>query len=255
MKKFDGIVLLTDLDGTLLYNAEMPENNRHAIKYFTENGGIFSVATGRAPDFIKRKIPYINAPVCALNGALIYDLKRERTLKEYFLPSKSLDAAREISACFNPIRINVFSFTENSFINPKPSDFDGFSKKIHKIVFIFDSEEMTVSAKKCLTEKYSDTGEIFLSWNTGLEIIPKDGGKGKCLEFIKQYVGAKTAVGAGDYENDFSLLSAADIACAPSDAHEEILKIADFISVSAQDGAIDAIIKMLDEKISKGIDL
>ena len=152
MSKFDNILLLTDLDGTLLYNAEMPDKNRAAIKYFIENGGIFSVATGRAPDFIKKKIPYINAPVCSLNGAVIYDLKEDKIIKEYFLPKKSVNAASEVSGRYKPVRINVFSLTENAFINPKPFDFDGFDKRIHKIVFIFDSEEVTMSAKKYLCE-------------------------------------------------------------------------------------------------------
>ena len=254
MSKFDNILLLTDLDGTLLYNAEMPEKNRAAIKYFTENGGIFSVATGRAPDFIKKKIPYINAPVCALNGAVIYDLKEDKIIKEYFLPKESLNAAGEVSGRYKPVRINVFSLTENAFINPKPSDFDGFDKKIHKIVFIFDSEEVTMQAKEYISENYADMGQIVRSWNTGLEIIPP-GGKGECLKFIKKYTGARVAVSAGDYENDISLLKEADIGCAPADANPDVTRIADFISEACIDGAVAGIINMLDEKISKGIDI
>ena len=62
MGKFDGVLLLSDFDNTLVYTEDAllsggklpPLNsaNRKAIHYFMAEGGIFSVATGRAlPSF------------------------------------------------------------------------------------------------------------------------------------------------------------------------------------------------------------
>lgn len=253
MDKFKNILLLTDLDGTLLHETKMPENNRIAIKYFVENGGIFSVSTGRAPDFIKRNIPYINAPVTALNGSLVYDFETDKIILEHSLPKESLEVASEVCKKFLPIRINVFSLSENGFANPKPTDFKNFDGIIHKIVFIFDNEESTLKAKKLLIEKYSDIGTTMRSWNIGLELIPNDGGKGNCLKVIKEYTGAKTAIAAGDYENDISLLKAADISFAPASAQKEITELADYVATACDKGTIADIIYTIEKKLSKGL--
>lgn len=49
MKKiFDGYTLVSDMDGTLINsNKEISKENLDAIKYFVNNGGKFTVATGR----------------------------------------------------------------------------------------------------------------------------------------------------------------------------------------------------------------
>ena len=43
MAKFDGFLLLSDVDNTLLSNDKIPPKNIEKIKYFTENGGKFTV--------------------------------------------------------------------------------------------------------------------------------------------------------------------------------------------------------------------
>lgn len=50
MKKFDGLLLGCDMDGTLLDSRkQISAKNQEAIWYFVKNGGSFSLATGRAP--------------------------------------------------------------------------------------------------------------------------------------------------------------------------------------------------------------
>ena len=76
MKKFEGMILACDMDGTLLDDdREISQENEQALCYFTEEGGRFTLATGRAPHAIE---PYIsqlpfNAPYSLLNGSLILD--------------------------------------------------------------------------------------------------------------------------------------------------------------------------------------
>ena len=49
MKKFQGMLLLSDMDGTILNDKkEISQENKDAVRYFTENGGYFSLATGRS---------------------------------------------------------------------------------------------------------------------------------------------------------------------------------------------------------------
>ena len=64
MRKFNGLLLVSDFDNTLVYTEEalqkcvdMPpvsDENRAAIEYFMANGGIFSVATGAPSPPLKR---------------------------------------------------------------------------------------------------------------------------------------------------------------------------------------------------------
>ena len=77
MGKYDGWLFVADVDGTLLSNPEytLSEENRNAITEFIQEGGLFTFASGRCLFSLE---PWyqelnINAPIIAVNGALIYD--------------------------------------------------------------------------------------------------------------------------------------------------------------------------------------
>ena len=67
MKKFKGMLLACDMDGTLLDDSkQIPAENLRALQYFTKQGGRLSLATGRSPHAIGI---YIDRPVpgqCAI---------------------------------------------------------------------------------------------------------------------------------------------------------------------------------------------
>ena len=87
MGKFDGVLLASDFDNTIL-NTERPrrtgcpippisQRNVEALRYFMDNGGRFAVATGRAlPAFrmFAEQVP-MNAPAVVCNGGALYDFK------------------------------------------------------------------------------------------------------------------------------------------------------------------------------------
>ena len=55
MKKYDGILLCSDLDGTLSNSdGKISNENLEAIDYFCKNGGHFTLCTGRNPEFAKK---------------------------------------------------------------------------------------------------------------------------------------------------------------------------------------------------------
>ena len=98
MGKFNGLLLVSDFDNTLVYTEEalqkcvdMPPvsgKNRAALEYFMANGGLFAVATGRAKPAFETVVDGIpmNAPTVLFNGAAIYDFSRKRYLVTAFLP-------------------------------------------------------------------------------------------------------------------------------------------------------------------------
>lgn len=80
MKKFKGMLLACDMDGTLLDDSkQIPEENLRALQYFTKKGGRLSLATGRSPHAIGTYIAQlpVNAPYSVMNGSLICDENRQ----------------------------------------------------------------------------------------------------------------------------------------------------------------------------------
>ena len=58
MKKFENILLLSDIDGTIAWNSEyIPPENIEKILYFKENGGHFAFSSGRNHKDIYRILP------------------------------------------------------------------------------------------------------------------------------------------------------------------------------------------------------
>ena len=93
MGKFDGYLLLSDIDGTLTDSkGKLPQNNADAIHYFQSEGGLFTVASGRFPDFIDGFSSSVkpNTHIIGINGTVIYDWQNKkdlvcRTLDEKFI--------------------------------------------------------------------------------------------------------------------------------------------------------------------------
>ncbi|HAS78146.1 MAG TPA: Cof-type HAD-IIB family hydrolase, partial [Ruminococcus sp.] len=84
MNDISKILLITDLDGTLLTKDKtISETDLEAINSFRKKGGLFSVATGRTIQAVK---PYFDIlkpdmPVILYNGAMIYDPKNKKIIR------------------------------------------------------------------------------------------------------------------------------------------------------------------------------
>ena len=100
---FSHILISCDFDRTLTApDSTIPQRNLDAIRYFMDNGGAFTVNTGRSLVMSRAlldRVP-VNAPVILYNGGAAYDLQKEAFL---FLNTIGLDPAeicariREIS--------------------------------------------------------------------------------------------------------------------------------------------------------------
>ena len=86
MGKFSGYLMVSDLDKTFFAEGtDIPPRNIEAVKYFIENGGKFTLATGRgavAAKIIAADIPQ-NAPEILFNGAMLYDMAREEVIEQH----------------------------------------------------------------------------------------------------------------------------------------------------------------------------
>ena len=76
-------LLVSDIDGTLnTKSMKLPENNKIAVKDFVDNGGNFTLCSGR--NLQSLSIHYnrleIETPAIFLNGAGIYDFKNKNKI-------------------------------------------------------------------------------------------------------------------------------------------------------------------------------
>ena len=261
MGVFDGVLLCTDLDGTFALGKEINKADKEAVKYFMNNGGLFTLSTGRIIHYLADIFETVkpNTFVISLNGAVISDTTGNLIIKESFLPplyEAALNTALLYKAVINDIYVYYKGCLEGTKLSPvdyveKKQQIDKL-KPIYKIVVTFNDE---IAAEKAENEINSlNLGEICAtrSWPTGMEILNTDSTKGAAVRFLKKHLGAKLLVCAGDYENDISMIKEADIGYAVGNAHPSLINVADRVTVPREKNAIAHIIDDI-EKYMKNL--
>lgn len=258
MGKFDGYLICSDIDGTFSVNTVTVKENIEAAKYFTANGGRFTIATGRTAAYL-RKLDFfdcINSPVCICNGSVVYDYEKDdilRMIHEDFTLSGFLSALGDMSKSleglyvyYTPKTVQAENMAGKSFSK------EDLGKCPIKIVCTFDDIKKADDFKAyCLNHPLFCNTYISKSWNTGVEFNPKDGTKGGAVRFIKNYLDSiHTAIAIGDYENDIPMLEAADIAVCVGDAIPEVKKLSNIIVRDAKDGAVAHLIEILEDRLA-----
>lgn len=110
MKKFEGMLFCTDLDGTLYRDDKtLSRENREAIDYFKAEGGRFTFITGRVPATSREIYRAIrpNAPYGCINGAAIYDGEKEEYLDRLFLAEEALELVQQVDRELGDVGIQL----------------------------------------------------------------------------------------------------------------------------------------------------
>ncbi len=264
MKPYRDFILISDLDGTLA-NSEhkVSEKNKNAIAYFVEQGGHFSIATGRTQ---KNVVPYmtdliINAPCILYNGGALFSWQEQRFIKT--MQMKSNDVSDFLRCCilsFPQMCIEVFT-EEQLYVVTDPANIDEHMKRekqefayaqIDDIleqswikIILCDSHEHLLASRNLLAEFHLENKtNQFFSAVTYLEIVGKHVSKGNMLgELLNmEAYRFKKVIAVGDFENDIEMLRRADCGVAPANAQEDVKRIADWVAVSNDDDVIHDII-------------
>ncbi len=269
MKKFDGWLLVSDLDGTLL-NSEcsISKENAEAIRRFVAEGGDFTVATGRIPKSACSFIPEImpTLPIIAQNGMDIYDHKANKALlsieigsecdelidiayREFpdmaieMLSGSDIYVSRPSYLTKEHIRIVKFEpiYIDDVRHAPKPwrkVHFWDTDENLKKLIARFDEE----TKGKQPTYRYMQT----LEWLC--ELFSKEADKWLTLDKMLKIVGKKykKIVAIGDFDNDAMMVKNADIGFAPSNATELVKDCADIVlAENNNENAVAAAIEIL----------
>lgn len=256
MGKYDGYLIATDFDGTFAGpGAVISRENSLAIRHFQENGGLFTIASGRVPPFLAgyHQDFKANAPLICTNGTVVCDQDSLRMLHcmsfgedffdlvDFLYDNPLVDQLLLSGPDENRIRLYTRTTPRNEAAY---REIPGAWCRI----LCQQTPDETLALKREITARFGSRYEYSRSWNEGLEIIPAGGGKGACLKWIRSYLGAErvhTTIGVGDYENDLTLIRDADIGYAVGNAIDECKQAADRVTVPYTQHAIAAIIEEL----------
>lgn len=256
MGKFDGWLICSDFDGTIYVDHSISDENCAAIRYFQENGGRFTFASGRFTsmfnDFFDRVMP--GAPIAGLNGAVIAEPQSGGVLYCGGIERDSaVRFALEALARYDGARSALF-YTADSSVKvkegePMPPQMSDLPDKLAKVSLTVDAD----ISDMVLADVTARAGEVYSvsrSWVRGIEFNSPDDTKGMAAKRIKKIVGAAHLVCVGDYENDISMIEAADIGYAVGNAVPALKAAADRVTVDCREHAIAAIIREIEDSFA-----
>lgn len=254
---FDGVLLCTDIDGTLIRkiggdgSRSVSEKNIEAINYFKSEGGLFTFATGRYADFYLERDFGVepNTYIISLNGTFISDTFGNEIFHDSIMDEK---VVKEICAFANSgFDLNYLLVHSSKAKIRNYEDCDDFSTT-NKIVMCTKDEKEGLRLKDALIKNFSDKVDISRSWDTGVEALNLNSNKGDALVKLKEITNSKIAVACGDYENDIPMLKKADYGFAVENALDEVKKSADFVTKNDNENdAVAEIIYTLKSKIKE----
>lgn len=211
--KFEGYLLVTDFDDTFCpeHGAPVPEENRRAARRFMDEGGLFTIATGRdvrSYYSIRDKFT-VNAPLVLSNGAVIFDGESGESWYESFLPfscRNDLTAARDA--------------------------FPGTGMEVHR------GADVRVCGSNATLEKHlsrmgvpvseADPGHILYPWTKVVLVAPdeiraeSETAHALCAWIAAQFPGRYEAVPSG---------ALVDVVAAGSDKGSGVRRLADFLDI------------------------
>lgn len=268
MGKFDGILICTDLDGTLLKNDKtISDENIRAIEYFKSEGGFFTFVTGRMPFFVSYALDTIkpNAPFGCINGGGLYDHIAEEYVWKSIMPDGVISLVELIDDNFDDVGIQVNTFYKTYFCkeNQTMKDFRRITKlenlvchykdikePVAKILFGSESDEQIKEMDEMLkSHSLADKFDFIRSEKTLYEILPAGVGKGTSIIKLCHHlnIDINKTLAIGDYNNDISMFKAAKAGIAVSNACKDALDAADYVTVSNEENAIAKVISDLEE--------
>ncbi len=263
MGKFDGILLCSDFDMTMGKGGIVTDGNCEAIRYFQENGGRFTIVSGRHPLFLKNHQDgfRVNAPLVGYNGALILDEHTGEILHSGGRQDMlALDLAEQLWNEDERLRRVVmhdctpFSLTchreeREECVRTIAELRERCELPMYNVLCCTALPEDAADLMKRLQQIAPPCFEIARSWNTGIEIICKHDSKGKAATRLKEMLGAKLLVTVGDYENDITMLQMGDISYAVENALPHVKAAAKRQTVHYEQHAIAAIVAELEREI------
>jgi Cof subfamily protein (haloacid dehalogenase superfamily) len=268
MGRFEGYLLVSDFDGTLIdHQLCISDENIDAVRSFIDQGGRFLGATGRTELNVR---PYtdglpLSSPWILYNGAAIYDWESESFLYKALLDRPLSESfVIKVMARFPGVNIQVFTGGPFCQVNAGAlPDAQAVREGQH-----FENKPMEQVADDWLKvlfcdekPEHIDVIEAMLEDDPLLSCVHKTrsapryfeltatgANKGTALVRLKQLLDPTPlkVVAIGDYLNDVEMLIEADISAAPESALPEVKAHAQIITVDHTQSAIADLVAKLE---------
>lgn len=263
MGKFDGVLICTDLDGTLYKNDKtISKENEEAIAYFKREGGLFTFITGRMPYYSEQAYRAVgpNVPFGCVNGGGLYDGAAKRYVWTMPVAEGVFDLIEAVDESFPHVGIQVCTFDATYFskenevtvrfrketgLPPLFCHYRELTAPVAKALFCTDKEEELRAVERTLrAHPLAKNYDFIRSERSLFEILPKGANKGLSVEKLTEYLGIdrEKTVAIGDYDNDVGMLKAAALGVAVSNASPAAKEASDVITVSNEEHAVARVI-------------
>lgn len=282
MGKFTGVLLASDYDNTLvnseavrLSGGDAPEispKNLEAIRYFMENGGQFTIATGRAlpalESFVDR-IP-MNAPAVICNGAALYTFDTREYLDYILLDDAVARRCEEIMERFPTTAVEGYPLRESVIYAVHPNAYTRqhehlTNTSVREVASLLDAplpltkvilenshEVLAEIEQYLLRQEWVKGCELCFTAPTLLELTGKGADKGGMLQRLaaRLGIGMDHVYCAGDEANDLSMLQVAAQGFAPDNCVEAVRNSGATIVADCAHDTLAEIVAILDRSYS-----
>lgn len=266
MGKFDGVLLCTDYDDTFCTaTGAVPRANQEAVAYFKEQGGLFTVATGRAHNTFAPHVHLagINAPAVLSNGSQLYDFDLDEMLVDVCLPRSCREELGPLRAAFSGMGMEAYH-EGKMYIVGRNAWVDRHIAKVKvtgeetpvgaiplpwgKAIFMAEHHDL-LSVQGHILTRWGEKYEAIFSNPHMLEITAKGCNKGGMVLELARRLGIekKNIYCVGDNQNDLPMLAVSAIPFAPANCAPEVRDWGARLLCHCEEGTIAALIAELDK--------
>ena len=247
---FSDILLAVDFDRTLTAtDSTIPQRNLDAIQYFMDNGGAFTVNTGRSvpmTNWFRDKVQ-VNVPLLLYNGSAAYDPTTQTFPQAYELDLDPAAFIADIQNRFPSLEVeqqgtyahHLFrknpgweAYCEHNLCPWEYADPANAPRPLLKLAIYGEFRENTVASMYQATDEerklfdeavayvektYGDKVDVFRACARIADIHAKGCSKLASARELQQQLGRKILVCVGDADNDLPMMEGADFAYCPAD--------------------------------------
>ena len=246
---FSDVLLTVDFDRTLTGpDSTIPERNLEAIRWFTQNGGSFTVNTGRSISTFGKYMDLVpaNAPFLLYNGSVFY--QNGQVIRHYAIDLPLWETINVVTQTYPGLNVEIQGLDAHYIVKEDPSfvalyekmqwhytpaipgdDLGPFIKfavfgQIHNVslgdLYTATPEELRQFQElgQFILERWGDQVDICYPAPRIIDIQAKGISKLRAARDLQKDLGKKILVCIGDADNDIPMLDGADYAYCPADA-------------------------------------
>lgn len=282
MAIYSDVLLTVDFDRTLTApDSTIPQRNIEAIEYFMENGGAFTVNTGRSVPMYSSKLDLVpvNAPLLLYNGSAAYDRERREFTFATPIDLPMVETLKKTMELFPDCAVELQGMEHHYLFTPNDGwaaynehnrcpyaflDLEEAPGPFLKFTLYGQFRDVTVAdlyngtpeefarfdaMERKLQEVFGDKCVAFRAANRIIDVHAKGVSKAKSARRLQAELGRRILVCVGDGENDVTMMEDADYAFCPGDAI--IRDRFENVCCCAEGTVADVIYKKIPEILSK----